>query len=76
MLITEFGITVFIHPAINIFVFVSIIALQLSRESYLLFPVSTSIVIRLEHPLNNPHPILVTNFDMVTQVNSEQFWNT
>ena len=46
MLVTEFGITVFLHPTINVFVFVFIIALQLSRESYFVFPDSTSIVVR------------------------------
>ena len=33
MLVTLLGITVFLQPVINVFVAVSIIALQLSRES-------------------------------------------
>ena len=33
MLVTELGMTVFLHPDINSFVAVSIIALQLLRES-------------------------------------------
>jgi hypothetical protein len=38
---TESGITVFLQPEIRIFVAVSIIALQLSRESYTVFSGST-----------------------------------
>ncbi len=33
ILVTLFGMTLFLHPAINVLVFVSIIELQLSRES-------------------------------------------
>ena len=33
MLVTELGIIVFLHPAIKVLEFVSMIALQLSRES-------------------------------------------
>ena len=47
---TEFGIIVVLHPAINSFVAVSIIALQLLRESYTVFPLSTIIDIRLLQP--------------------------
>ena len=72
MLVTEFGITVFLHPTINVFVFVFIIALQLSRESYFVFPDSTSIVVRLEQPENAQPPMLVTEFGMVTLVKPEQ----
>ena len=72
MLVTEFGITVFIHPEINVFVFVSIIALQLSRESYFGFPESTSIVVRLEQSENAEPPMMVTELGMVTLVRPEQ----
>ena len=47
MLVTEFGIIVFLQPAISVFDAVSIIALQLLRESYLLFPDDTVILERL-----------------------------
>ena len=43
ILVTELGIVVFLHPAINLLVFVSIIALQLSLLSYFEFPFSTVI---------------------------------
>ena len=43
MLVTELGIIVFLHPTIKEFVAVSIIALQLSRESYIVFSLSTII---------------------------------
>ena len=33
MLVTPLGMTLFLHPAINVLVFLSIIELQLSRES-------------------------------------------
>lgn len=36
MLVTEFGMVVFLHPKINVFEAVSIMALQLFRESYIL----------------------------------------
>ena len=41
--VTLLGIIVFLHPKIIELVDVSIIALQLSRESYFLFPFSTDI---------------------------------
>ena len=72
MLVTELGITVFLHPTINVFVFVSIIALQLSRESYFVFPDSTSIVVRPEQSENAELPMLVTEFGIVTLVKLEQ----
>ena len=46
MLVTVLGIMVFLQPAISVFDDVSIIALQLFRESYLLFPVATEIVVK------------------------------
>ena len=72
MLVTEFGITVFLHPTINVLVFVSIIALQLSRESFFVFPYSTSIVFRPEQYSKAEEPMLVTEFGMVTLVSPEQ----
>ena len=41
--VTEFGIVEFLQPTISVFVAVSIIALQLLRESYTLLPLSTTI---------------------------------
>ena len=43
MLVTLLGIVVFLQPVINVLVKVAIIALQLSRESYTVFPDSTII---------------------------------
>ena len=42
--VTELGIVVFLQPLINLFVEDSIIALQLLRESYTLFPLVTTIL--------------------------------
>ena len=47
MHVTPLGIVDFLHPAIIVLDEVSIIALQLSRESYFVFPFSTPIEIRL-----------------------------
>ena len=46
MAVTVDGITVLLQPAISVFDDVSMIALQLSRESYVVFPSSTIIEIR------------------------------
>ena len=40
ILVTEFGIVVFLHPSVRVLVEVSIIALQLSRESNVLLSLS------------------------------------
>ena len=50
MLVTEFGMMVFLHPAIKVFEAVSIMALQLLRESYLELPDDTEIFVRPEQP--------------------------
>ena len=47
-----FGMTVFLHPVISVFVSVSIKALQFSRESYLSLPFSTVIDSKPEQPEN------------------------
>ena len=47
ILVTPLGIIVFLHPAINSLEAVLIIALQLFRESYTVFPLSTTIEVRL-----------------------------
>jgi hypothetical protein len=60
MLLTLLGIVVFLHPTINVLDDVSIIALQLLRESYLAFPSSTTIVVRPMQELKAELSILVT----------------
>ena len=72
MLVTVLGIKEFIHPAIKVFEAVSMIALQLSRESNFEFPVSTTILVRPEQPENAELPMLVTEFGIVTLVRLEQ----
>ena len=44
--VTELGIIVFLHPLINVFVAVSIMALQFLRESYTELPLSTFMLVR------------------------------
>ena len=46
MLVTLLGIIVVLHPECSVFVAVSIIALQLFRESYTGFPSSTTIEVK------------------------------
>ena len=48
ILVTLLGIIVFWQPTIRVLVAVSIIALQFSRLSYVLLPLSTTIEVRLE----------------------------
>ena len=72
MFVTEFGIIVFLHPKNKVFVFVSIIALQLSRESYFVFPDSTFIDVRPEQAWKAKYPMLVTEFGIVILVRPEQ----
>ena len=75
MLVTELGIVVDWHPAIRVLEAVSIIALQFSRESYIVLPLSTTMEERAEHPMNAPSPMLVTELPRVTEVRAEQYWN-
>ena len=72
MLITLFGITVFSHPAISVFVAVSMIALQLLRESYAMLPLSTLMAVRPLQPEKGLRPMLVTLFGIVTEVRPQQ----
>ena len=74
MLVTELGMVVDWHPAIRVLVAVSIIALQFSRESYVVLPLSTTIVVREEQYSNAKSPMLVTELGMVMEVR-EQLWN-
>ncbi|MDY5005325.1 MAG: hypothetical protein SPF12_03010, partial [Prevotella sp.] len=75
MLVTELGMTVFLHPHNNIFVAVSIIALLLLRESSTGLSASTVIVVRPEQPSNAPLPMLVTELGMDMPVRPEQLSN-
>ena len=58
---------VFRQPTIKVFVTVSIIALQLLRESYFLFPDSTTIEV-MGQSSKTCSPILVTLLGMVIEV--------
>ena len=60
ILVTVTGMSVLLQPAINEFVSVSIIALQLFLLSYFLFPFSTTIDWNPEQPPKAASPILVS----------------
>ena len=68
--VTELGIIVFLHPLINMFVAVSIMALQFSRESYTELPLSTFMLVKPLQSQNAPSSIEVTELGMVTLVKS------
>jgi len=72
MLVTLLGTTVFLQPAINLFDALSMIALQLSLESYFVFPCATVMEVRPEQTLNAHPPMLVTLLGIVTEVRPEQ----
>ena len=59
-------------PAIRVLEAVSIIALQFSRESYIVLPLSTTMEVREVQPLNALLPMLVTELGMVMEVMDEQ----
>ena len=50
MLVTDEGMVVVLQPAIRVLLVVSIIALQLSRESYFLLPASTLMLVKPVQP--------------------------
>ena len=54
--VTELGIIVFLQPQTSVFVAVSIIALQLLRESYFGFPLS---IFRLVNPMQPKKALLL-----------------
>ena len=72
MLVIEFGIMVFLHPAIKVLVCVSIIALQLLRLSYFVFPEATTIFVKPSQFLNAEEAMLVTEFGIVMLVKPVQ----
>ena len=63
------------HPIINVFVSVLIIALQLFLLSYTVLFSSTIILVKLEYPPNAEFPIFVTLSGIVKFVNSLQLTN-
>ena len=65
---TPLGMTVFLQPAIRVLDSVSIMALQLLRESYFVLPVSTLIEVRLVQKEKAELPMDVTLLGMVTEV--------
>lgn len=52
IVVTSLGIIVFLHPAIKVFDSLSMMALQLLRESYLGLPLLTVIEVKPPHPAN------------------------
>ena len=68
ILVTLGGIIVFAHPAINLLVFVSIMALQLLRESYSGFLSATIMDIRASQPAKTDFPILVTPWGIAMDI--------
>ncbi len=75
MLVTVFGINVFLHPAISVWVDVSIIALQILRLSYFVLSLSTIIFSKLEQAPNTATSILVTLLGITIPVKSPQLLN-
>ena len=74
--VTELGMVVVEQPSIKVFVFVLIIALQLSLESYTELLLSTVIEDTFTHPLKADPLILVTLSGMVIDVKPAQSPNT
>jgi hypothetical protein len=58
------GMTVFLHPATNVLDEVSIIPLQLFRESYLALPDATEMEVKLEQEEKADSHIFVTLLGM------------
>ncbi len=65
MLVTVLGMTVFLEPIIKVLLSVSIMALQLFRESYTGLPLSTFIEDKPVHPLKTPNTKYVKDSGMV-----------
>ena len=72
MLVTDEGMVVVLQPAIRVLLAVSIIALQLSRESYFVFPASTLMLVKPVQSSNALYPMLVTDEGMVMLVKPVQ----
>ena len=71
MLVTLLGMVVDWNPAIRVLEAFSIMALQFSRESYIVLPLSTTMEVREEQPLNAKLPMLVTLLGIVMDVRPE-----
>ena len=72
MLVTLLGMVEFMQPAINVLLSLSMIALQLSLESYLALLGATTIDVKLEQLRKATSPMLVTPLPMTTEVKLEQ----
>ena len=72
ILVTELGITVFLQPVIIVLVAVSMIALQLLRESYFGFELATLMLARLEQLWKVELLILVMELGKSMLINPEQ----
>ena len=66
------GIVVFLQPFNIVFVAVSMMALQFSRESKTVFPDSTTILSKPPQKAKQSSPILVTELGIVMLVKPEQ----
>ena len=66
--VIELGITVFMQPKTSVLLAVAIRALQLLRESYLVFPLATVMLVKPLQPANADLPIEVTELGILTQV--------
>ena len=66
--VTDSGITVLANPCIRQFVLVSMMALQLFRESYTLFSSATTMLVSALHPSNAQSPIILTDSGMLMLV--------
>ena len=71
ILVTLFGITVVLQPYRSVFVAVFIIALQFSRLSYTVLPLSTTIEVNPLHSVKTYAPMLVTPLGIVIAVRPE-----
>ena len=72
MLVTDEGMVVVLQPATRVLLAVSIMALQLSRESYFVLPASTLMLVKPVQPSNALSPMLVTDEGMVMLVKPVQ----
>ena len=72
MAIMDGGKVVFLQPVIKVLLSVSIIALQLFRESYAGLPSATEIEVRPLQLEKTPPPMLVTPLGMITEVRAVQ----
>ena len=67
ILATVEGIVVLLHPNTKVLLCVSIIALQLSRESYVELPSATEMDVRPVQPEKAEFPMLVTPFGIIME---------